>query len=310
MSEASKDPNVNLKVHVMIQWPRCYDAIEWMECEREENELPSEVKAAGPSPLLNKADAWKESWRALEDMYNSGDYPELAGLGVSNFGAHELRELIRVARVDPHIVQMSAWSLLLDPQLVGLCHYHDIQIQVFNVMHAILGNAESTPHAYHHLLLVANQLERQSSSSVTGAQVILKWLVQQEVSVVPRTSSLERLEENSVVSISSIPKLSEEQSKTVANAMEAMLTGTDMEEDVHVKVTFHAKNQDMFLYFFPGMDESTEKQITYIGKGSSFEEFTHPQHSFRIYNAYDPDVFRNYTVEGHYGDHHHVDVEM
>jgi len=40
-----------------------------MDCGREERVLPQYVKDAGSSPLLHY-NAWKESWRALEDLYS------------------------------------------------------------------------------------------------------------------------------------------------------------------------------------------------------------------------------------------------
>ena len=53
-------------VHLLLHWPRCNDAISWMHCEVEEEELPQSVKDAGPPPHLDKDNAFKESWRALE----------------------------------------------------------------------------------------------------------------------------------------------------------------------------------------------------------------------------------------------------
>ena len=54
---------------VILHWPRCNDAIEWMNCAGEEQALPEAVKKAGPPP---SKDSWKESWRALEEMYTEG----------------------------------------------------------------------------------------------------------------------------------------------------------------------------------------------------------------------------------------------
>ena len=313
LNEAVKDNNVDLKVHFLIQWPRCYSGVEWMNCQEEEDELPEAVKQAGPSPLLNKAGAWKDSWKALEDMYRSGEFPAMAGIGVSNFGGEEMDQLIKMARVKPHIVQMNVWSLLNDPHLVDVCNKYDIHIQVFNVMNGILGDVASTPHAYNNLVLVGNQLSKlhqDESLSISAAQVVLKWLIQHGISPLPRTANLKRLHDNSPMSLKDIPDLSEDQSEIVAHAVEAMIIGKDLEEDAHVHVTFTAKNQDTFLYYYPGPDDTTEKQITYIGKGESFEESTHPNHTFRIYNAYNPDVYRDYKVPGSYGDHIQVDVEV
>ena len=53
------------------------------------------------------------------------------------------------------------------------------------------------------------------------------------------------------------------------------------------------------------LDESVEK-------GKSFEESTHPGHSFRIYDSEetkgDKTNYQLFRVEGNYGDHHHVEL--
>jgi len=44
-----------INVHLLIHWPRCRDDISWMECEKEEDALPIEVKDADdalPRPML------------------------------------------------------------------------------------------------------------------------------------------------------------------------------------------------------------------------------------------------------------------
>jgi diketogulonate reductase-like aldo/keto reductase len=320
LEEAILDESVDLKVHFLLHWPRCYSGISWMNCEGEEQDLPEDVKRVGPPPHLDKDNAWKQSWKALEDMYQSGAYPELASIGVSNFSGDDLEELIALAKVQPHILQMNVWSLLNDPHLVDLCNRDGIHMQVYNVMNGIVNQERKAPHAHHHLLLVANVITKSELSAsmdqgteldqapVTAAEVVLKWLTQMGISVIPRTSHISRLGENSAVSLARIPPLSDEHLETVAQAMEALLSGTDLDKDVHVNVTFHAKNNDMFLYWFNS--DGTEKQISYIGKGESFQESTHPKHLFRIYNAYNPEIYHDYTVTGTYGDHDHVHVEL
>lgn len=282
-----------------------------MKCEEEEEALPQSVKDAGPPPHQDKL-AWKQSWKALEDMYNSGDYSFFAGIGVSNFSADDLDMLLHMAKTTPHIMQMNVWSLLNDPHLVDLCNKKGILLQVYNVMNGILKQSVSAPHSYHHLLQVANEITKKSlpegSEPITAGQVVLRWLVQYGISVIPRTSSKERLEENSAVAVSRIPDLTEAQQEIVAHAMESMLAGDDMEEDVNVQITFHAKTQSMYLYWFK--DEETVKQIAYIEKGDWFDESTHPNHKFRLYHSEDPETYQDYVVEANYGDHETVHIEL
>lgn len=106
--EELNDPNI--KVHILLHWPRCRDDIPWMKCEEEEHNLPRVVKDAGPAPHLDKENAFKESWRALEDMFlgdvSTVNRAKLESIGVSNFGVEDLKALEK-SRVTPHILQVS-----------------------------------------------------------------------------------------------------------------------------------------------------------------------------------------------------------
>jgi hypothetical protein len=110
------------------------------------------------------------------------------------------------------------------------------------------------------------------------------------------------------VAIQAIPDLNNEELEYVAQASAALMSNEDMPHDVYVNVTFHATNQDMFLYHIAGQDNY--QQIAFLPKGEKFEEKSHPHAKFRLYLATDPDVYHDYTVEGRYGDHNEVRVEL
>jgi diketogulonate reductase-like aldo/keto reductase len=309
---AIKDPNVDLRVHMLIHWPACHDTIPWMHCEEEENQLPQYVKDAGPPPHLDKENAWKESWKALEDMYLSADNPALASIGVSNFLARDMEELLSFAREKPHMTQINVWSVFFDEALVDICNKHNIHMQLYNVMNGIVSNALSTPNAHHQILKVVNMLNKRKSSGdgrqVHMAQAILKWLINFGFSIVVRTSDLDKLRINSAVALSQVPALTEDELSTVAQASEAMISSEDLAEDVYVDIRFHATTKDMFLYFVAGKDNY--QQIAFVPKGESYNERAHPYSRFRLYLATDPDVYHDYTVEGKYGDQVDYHVEL
>jgi diketogulonate reductase-like aldo/keto reductase len=315
--EATQDPHVDLKVTLLLHWPRCYDTIPWMECEKEEEQLPARVKDAGPAPHLDKKNAWKESWMALEDIYNSADYSVIAAIGVSNFEAEDLQTLLETARTLPHVSQVNVWSVINNPSLIGKFKRSRTHVQVYNVMNGILGNVFNNPKAHHHLLMVANQLEQEAVSKgvvkegdfqVQTSQIILKWLVQSDYSIIPRTSNYERLAENSAVSLMNIPNMNDEQLEIVWKSMKALMNNHDLEEDVLLKVRFHARKSDMFVYWVDGDKE--EKQIGYIRAGDMIEQSTYPGHQFKVYNAQDPDQFQSYAIHGKYGDVQDIHVEL
>jgi diketogulonate reductase-like aldo/keto reductase len=318
MREVLDSDSVELSVHVMIHWPRCYDSIPWMNCEQEENALPDEVKQAGPPPHLDKVNAWKGSWKALEDMYTEKTYP-IASIGISNFHLKEVEALVELARVQPHIVQTNVWSLLYDPLLVDYCHRRNVHLQAFHLMNGVLMKKDVSPFSFHHMEYVANTLKKdlvakgdwKEETDLTVGHVLMAWLVQHQVSVIPRTTNLDHLRENSAVEIGKIPELTDQQVKTVAHSVEGLLSGDDLKDDAYIKVTFHAKTKDVFLYW-TDEDSGGEIQVSLIEKGTSFEESTHPGHSFRIYDSEetkgDKKSFQLFTVAGNYGDHHHVEL--
>ena len=101
----------NVRVHVLIHWPRCNDDIPWMHCEQEENGLPDNVRNAGPAPHLNKDTAFLESWRALEDIYLGKvslgrGLPKVESIGVSNFALEDMKALEEKQTVVPQIYQV------------------------------------------------------------------------------------------------------------------------------------------------------------------------------------------------------------
>lgn len=114
-SSASNTKPRQIYVHMLLHWPRCNDDIPWMHCEEEELGLPQSVKELGTAPHLDKENAWKDSWKALEDLYiehapkregkKSVNEPVIASIGVSNFELEDMKALKDLARIPPHIYQ-------------------------------------------------------------------------------------------------------------------------------------------------------------------------------------------------------------
>ncbi|CAB9518337.1 Probable NAD(P)H-dependent D-xylose reductase xyl1 [Seminavis robusta] len=307
LKEAMDNPRVDVKVHILLHWPRCYENISWMSCSEDETRMPDHVRSAGPPPHEDKDNAWKGSWKALEEAYLSDEY-SIESIGVANFHLKDMKEIKESATVQPHILQINVWSLLYDPLLMDYCHKHGVHVQVYNVLNGILTDPERAPNAYHHLQKIASDFSEENIEEITPAQVVLAWLVQHGVSIVPRTSRLSRLQENSALALSSVPALSDSQVELVAHSVEAFLSGDDLEEDIHVKVTFHATTKDTFLYW--NRHDGGEVRVAFIKQGESFNEMTYPNHSFRLYDARNKDHFIEYRVAAKFGEHEHVHAEL
>lgn len=323
LKDAIDHPNVDLKLHVLLHWPRCYEAIPWMDCEGEEANLPSEVKKVGQPPHLDPQNAWKASWKALEELVSDTTNP-IASIGVSNFHRRELEELTSIATILPHVVETDTWSLLYDPLLIEFCHKKGIHIVAYHLMQGVVSKTRAAPFATHHLLSVANDITKEmrekglipeEERDITAAQVVLAWLVQHSISVVPRTTDLYHLQENSAAAIVEIPAMDDNRVQIVAQSVEALISGEDLTEDAFVTLTFHAKSKDVYLYWHDP-EYGGEIEVAKIQKGKSFEEASHPGHQFRI--VYDADGASDnniqdgnmemFTVSGNYGEHRHIEL--
>lgn len=304
--DVQENESIDFKLHVLLHWPRCFDHIPWMNCKQEESDLPDYVRGAGPDPS-GEADAWKESWRLLEDMYLSDNY-HITSIGVSNFHLTDLQALDNFARIHPHVLQVNVWSLLYDAHLVDYCHKHRIHVQVYNTMQGTISKADAAPRAFHHIQKVAYELGDEIGYDITPAQVIMAWLIQHGVSVIPRTSRLARLEENSAIALVQVPAMDDHQVEAVAHSVEAYLSGDDLEHDIHVSVSFHAVNKDIMLYWHG--EDGSEVRIAHVKQGEVFNETTYPNHVFRTYDASNKDVFIEHQIRANFGEHKEFRVEL
>ena len=318
--EALRVDAADVRVHVLIHWPYCRDDISWMDCEGEEARLPREVQEAGPAPHLYKDNAWKESWRALEDIFtgdvelNSGysSFPKVESIGVSNFEADELHELLHVARVAPSILQANLWTILFDPVLVNLCHAHHIHLQAFNLMNGVFGRArERTPRALDSLWMISRSLKASDGHEVSAPELVIKWLVQNDVSVIPRTSSERRLIENSPRLIYTIPELEERNQEQVKHTMALMMQGEDLEPPKAVFVNQHT-DSNRHIHLFWANTESGEEHLVKEGlsPGDEFRTNTFPGHKFIAYDGHDPQNRQEFIVQAQYGEQERFHVEL
>lgn len=129
-----------------------------------------------PVPLLRK-----KAWETLEDISTSG----LAkSIGVSNYTVRHLEELKTYARQVPAINQVEMHVFLQQPELVTYCKQNNIQLEAYSPLARanVMDNAEVNTVAIKH--------------NKTYAQVMLRFLVQQNLIVIPKSVTPKRIIEN------------------------------------------------------------------------------------------------------------------
>lgn len=308
LTKLSEDPK--LKVHILLHWPRCNDDIPWMKCEEEEGQLPEYIRNAGPPPHLDKANAWKESWRALEDIYitdqerrshdnYSSNMPSIESIGVSNFEMEDMQELIRDSRIKPSIYQGNLWIALHNPDLFQLLHDHNILFQAYNVMNGALQRRNQAPNAFSVLSKIAKLVSlKLENKKITEAMVVVAWLAQEGISVIPRSSSNNHQRENSPLSISVMPRLSYENKVQIRDAVSALMRG----EDLQVEATFHNRSSGPIMIHWLNPKTGEETPVTsHVHPGTEDTIQTHPGHVFVAYDK-ERKARNEFRVSAFYGE--------
>ncbi|CAE7304401.1 unnamed protein product [Symbiodinium natans] len=140
-----------------------------------------------------------DTWRALEDLYRQG---LVRAIGVSNFTAEHLEQLVEDgASIMPMVNQIEVHPLCVPRATLECCRKHNILIEAYaplgggpasNVGKASGGEVDGTRLLLEHP--VVNAVAKEVSRA--PAQVILRWGLQQDFLVIPRSSNAARIQQN------------------------------------------------------------------------------------------------------------------
>ncbi|RPK14741.1 aldo/keto reductase [Priestia endophytica] len=123
------------------------------------------------------------SWRAMEELYREG---KIKAIGVSNFYADRLVDLITHNEVVPAVNQVETHPFCQQVESARIMEENNVQIESWAPF------AEGKNDIFQNEVLVT--LAEKHNKSV--AQVILRWLTQRGVVVIPKSVRKERIIEN------------------------------------------------------------------------------------------------------------------
>jgi 2,5-diketo-D-gluconate reductase A len=123
------------------------------------------------------------SWRAMEELYREG---RVRAIGVSNFHPDRLMDLMLHNEVAPAINQIETHPFCQQIEAQQFMREHGVQIESWGPF------AEGRNNIFQNELL----LSLAGKYGKTVAQVILRWLIQREVVVIPKSVRKERIVEN------------------------------------------------------------------------------------------------------------------
>lgn len=123
------------------------------------------------------------SWRAMEELYREG---KVRAIGVSNFHEDRLIDLIIHNEVVPAVNQVETHPFNQQIENANFMKENNVQIESWAPF------AEGKNNLFQNELLVS--IAEKVNKSV--AQVVLRWLTQREIAVIPKSVRKERMIEN------------------------------------------------------------------------------------------------------------------
>ncbi len=134
-----------------------------------------------------------ETWQAMEELVHAG---LVRNMGVCNFGCALMRDLLSQARIRPAVLQVELHPFLAQEKLLRFCRQEEIAVTGFSPLGALsyvsLGMAGAGDSVLEQS--VVQQAAKRHGRS--PAQIVLRWGVQRDTAVVPKTSQPARLAEN------------------------------------------------------------------------------------------------------------------
>lgn len=122
-----------------------------------------------------------ETWKKLEELYHQG---LVRSIGVSNFDIYQLEELAANSEVTPAVNQIEVHPLWNQAELVSYCQSRGIAVQAY------------CPLARGAYLDRPELLEITRNHQKTASQVGLRWAVQKQISVIPKSTKKDRIASN------------------------------------------------------------------------------------------------------------------
>ena len=123
------------------------------------------------------------SWRAMEDLYNEG---KIRAIGVSNFLPDRLLDLILHNKIIPAVNQVETHPFLQQIENTEFMKENNVQIESW----APFAEGKNNIFQNEILLSIAGKYNK------SVAQIILRWLTQRDIVVIPKSVRKERIIEN------------------------------------------------------------------------------------------------------------------
>ena len=127
-----------------------------------------------------------DTWKAMETLHKEG---KVRAIGVSNYMTNHMEELLANCTIKPAVnqIEISAYNYLYREKIIELCHSNDIIIEAYSPL--TKARKLNDPK----LVRIAERYSK------TPAQILIRYILQQKMVVLPKSINPERIRENADV---------------------------------------------------------------------------------------------------------------
>ncbi|KAI9124242.1 hypothetical protein K1719_005542 [Acacia pycnantha] len=131
------------------------------------------------------------TWHAMEELVSLG---LVHSIGISNYDIFLTRDCLAYSKIKPAVNQIETHPYFQRDSLVKFCQKHGICVTA----HTPLGGAAANTEWFGTVSCLDDQVLKGLAEKYkkSAAQIALRWGIQRNTAVIPKTSKLERLKEN------------------------------------------------------------------------------------------------------------------
>jgi diketogulonate reductase-like aldo/keto reductase len=132
-----------------------------------------------PTPFLVK-----HNWRKLEKIFSLGT---VRSLGVSNHSIRQVNSVLSIAKIKPVVNQLRCSPYNYNPQMQSFLKEQGMYLEAYSPL------TRGSKLADEKLVKMAEKYQR------SPAQILIRWCLQKEIIVIPKSVHKERIRENAAV---------------------------------------------------------------------------------------------------------------
>ncbi|MBA0817822.1 hypothetical protein Gohar_027947, partial [Gossypium harknessii] len=131
------------------------------------------------------------TWHAMEDLVSMG---LVRSIGISNYDIFLTRDCLAYSKIKPAVNQIETHPYFQRESLVNFCQKHGICVTA----HTPLAGADANTKRFGSVSCLDDPILKGIAEKYkkTVAQIVLRWGIQRNTVVIPKTSKSERLKEN------------------------------------------------------------------------------------------------------------------